>query len=436
LEFVGSVQGIPVIDYLLCADWSKEQKGRSLYAANVLTREVFRTEEGGLTVDFALEKARDLATRGNVLLSFDVPLGLPQSFLSALRNTPDWNDASGFIEFLLIAARTPSFFVSGRDASSWNIKKPFFVVPPGEGGKKAFEAKAERAGVRLQRKIERRTKGNPVFITSGIPGSVGSGAIDVWRGLASLLPRERDFKVWPFEGALSALFASTPIVVAENYPRAIYAAALSDLPSAQRPRLRISKTMAETRKAAMECLMSRSWIGRYCVTLKNTSAALADENSFDALLTAAGLLRVLLDDELLFSPEFEDPVAEGGILGTGTINFDLPEANFFPRGGKRTSPAGTKARRASMLPGSAMDADGHAEGANEDATVGSTYACPIRGCSKRFNGGRGGWDGHVGSLTNHPNWHSEVTSPKDRVELFRAEFPLFFSKLDIGCRTL
>ena len=300
-------------------------------------------------------------------------------------------------------------------------------MPPGEGGKKTFEARAELAGVRLQREIERRTKGNPVFITSGIPGSVGSGAIDVWSGLASLLPRERDFKVWPFEGALPALFALTPIVVAENYPRVIYAAALSDLPSAQRPRLRMSKTMAETRNAAMECLMSRSWIEWYCVTLKNTSAALADENSFDALLMAAGLLRVLLDDELLFSPAFEDPVAEGGILGTGTINFDLPEADFSPRGEKRTSPAGTKAPRASILPGSAMDVDAHAEGANEYATFGSTYACAIPRCSKRFIGGRGGWDGHVGSLRSHPSWHSEVTSHKDRVELFRVEFPLFFS---------
>ena len=77
-----------MIDYLLCADWSKEQKGRSLYSAKVLTRKVSRVEEGELTVDFALKKARELAKTGNVFLSFDVPLGLPQSFLSELRNTP------------------------------------------------------------------------------------------------------------------------------------------------------------------------------------------------------------------------------------------------------------------------------------------------------------------------------------------------------------
>jgi hypothetical protein len=344
------VQGIPMINYLLCADWSKEQKGRALFCANVLKREVFRVEAARLTVDFALEKARDLTTSGNVLLSFDVPLGLPQSFLSAIRKALGWEGASDFIEFLPIAARTPTFFVSGRDASDWSLEKPFFVVPSGGGGKKEFEVEAERAGVQLQRKIERRTNGNSVFITSGIPGSVGSGAIDVWRGLASLLPRERDFKVWPFEGALPDLFASARIVVAENYPRAIYAAALSDLPSAQRPRLRISKTMAETRKAAVECLTSRSWINQHCVALNDICAALADENSFDALLTAAGLLRVLLDGEPLFSSDFEDPVAEGGILGTGTINFDIPERVFLTRGGRRTSRAETKALRVSILP--------------------------------------------------------------------------------------
>jgi hypothetical protein len=425
LESVGSVRGIPMIDYLLCADWSKAQTERALYAANVRTREVSRVEGAGLTIDSALEKARALAARGNVLLSFDPPLGVPQSFLSAIRNISGWEGASRFIEFLPIAARTPSFFLSGRNASGWSVRKPFFTVPAGKGAKKAFEVKAERAGVQLQREIERRTKGNPVFITSGIPGSVGSGAIDAWRSLARLLPIERDFKVWPFEGALPDLFASTRIVVAENYPRAIYATALSDPPSAQRPRLRLSKTKAETRRAAVECLTSLPWIARYRVTLKGTSGALADENSFDALLTTAGLLRVVLDEEPLYSPGFVDPVAEGGILGTGTINFDLPEVGFSSEGAQRASPAGTKAPRPSIYSGLAID--GHAEESKEDAPVGRAYACPIPRCSKRFIGGRGGWDGHAASLGNHPNWHPEVTGRKDRLELFRAGFPLFFS---------
>ena len=120
-----------MIDYLLCADWSKQYKGRALYAADVRARKLFRVEAPGLTVYSALEKARELAAGKNVLLSFDLPLDLPQSYLSAIRTRRHWEGALSFIEFLPIAARTPSFFVSGRDASAWSILKPFFDVPSG-----------------------------------------------------------------------------------------------------------------------------------------------------------------------------------------------------------------------------------------------------------------------------------------------------------------
>lgn len=53
-------------------------------------------------------------------------------------------------------------------------------------------------------------------------------------------------------------------------------------------------------------------------------------------------------------------------------------------------------------------------------------ACPIPGCGKVFFTGRGGWDAHVASMRNHPDWHAEVADPDDRKERFRAEFADWF----------
>ena len=53
--------------------------------------------------------------------------------------------------------------------------------------------------------------------------------------------------------------------------------------------------------------------------------------------------------------------------------------------------------------------------------------CPIPNCTKAYVNGRGGWDGHVGSLRIHPEWHPELLTAEERREQFRAEYPDFFS---------
>ena len=54
------------------------------------------------------------------------------------------------------------------------------------------------------------------------------------------------------------------------------------------------------------------------------------------------------------------------------------------------------------------------------------YRCPIAGCDKVFQGSRGGWDGHVGSLRLHPEWHPELPQAEERKRRFETEFPDFF----------
>jgi hypothetical protein len=56
-----------------------------------------------------------------------------------------------------------------------------------------------------------------------------------------------------------------------------------------------------------------------------------------------------------------------------------------------------------------------------------TYPCPVPGCSKVFLGSRGGWDGHVGSLQNHPEWEPGLVEARDRRERFRVEFADWFA---------
>jgi len=56
------------------------------------------------------------------------------------------------------------------------------------------------------------------------------------------------------------------------------------------------------------------------------------------------------------------------------------------------------------------------------------YPCPIPGCQKVFNGSRGGWDAHSGSLKKHPEWHPEIDDPEGRKARFRAEFADWFTR--------
>ncbi len=56
------------------------------------------------------------------------------------------------------------------------------------------------------------------------------------------------------------------------------------------------------------------------------------------------------------------------------------------------------------------------------------YPCPIPGCQKVFNGSRGGWDAHIGSLKKHPEWHPEIDDPEGRKARFKAEFTDWFTR--------
>lgn len=310
----------PKFSSILCADWSKKPGKRALYEACVRARVVRRVPGDGWTVERVLNRARE--SDGPRLVAFDAPLGVPASFLRAVRELPRWSKATSFWDWLPTASLDAC-----EGAPMWTVEQPFFRVPRGTGSLKQFVAAAQASGIELRRQVEQETAGKSVFITAGIPGSVGSAALDLWRGLVAARDSGCPFAVWPFEDVdLSSLARARETVVAEIFPRAAYATALAD--SEPRARLAIAKTDRATRARALDRLSAVGWVRANGVTFEGLSEARASEDDFDALLTGCALLRCEIEGLPLWRDPLHAPLAEGGILGTGSIDLALPEETF------------------------------------------------------------------------------------------------------------
>ena len=196
------------------------------------------------------------------------------------------------------------------------------------------------------------------------------------------------------------------------YPRAAYAAALLDSEAAARPPLKVEKTDATVRSAALAELLRTQWVQRNAINIENVDFAADNEDDFDACITCAALLRSVVERLPLYPSVPAADAAEGGILGTGTIDLSLTERQFQTA----RELTGSSVNRRQASPSMALS---RSRGVR-------SYPCPIPGCAWVFKGSRGGWDGHVGSLRTHPNWHPELVSPEDRRNTFEIEFREFF----------
>lgn len=377
---------------IVSADWGREVNKRAVYLARcepawTVTRE--SPPNDGWTLEGLVELGRGLGHENGapVLIGIDAALGLPSAFAEKY-------DTGGFTDWLLDLWRTGGLEDESPTAAAWSPERPFFGVPPGKGSLSAF---IEAAGGRqvLFREIERLTGGKSTFIVRGIPGSVGSGSRALWRETAALIDEQpSDVHIWPFDGSLEQLTCAEQVVLAETYPRASYAVALSEqLPAALRP---IAKTKAPARAAALDELQQAAWLRTADVSLEDLGPAYANEDDFDALMTAAALMRLVAESRPL-ADQFVDAHAEGGMLGTSGIDFDL----------KRESRPRTRRPAARREPRQGL-------------------RCPIVGCTKVFASGRGGWDSHVASLAKHRSWHPGVPDGDRRKALFREAFQAWF----------
>lgn len=408
---------------ILCADWGKALSKRAVYVADVSARVVRRVPGAEWAVAGVLAEAERWTSTGSVLATFDAPLGVPDSYLTALGKLPGAQPLGTFLDLLARARSMPRFYDATAVARDWVVERPFFSVPAGDGGLGTYVDAAARFGVDMYRQIDRMTGAKAVFIKSGVPGSVGSAACALWQELASELTIDRTFKIWPFEGEIHTLLHSTAIVVGEMYPRAAYATALLDVSPTSRAPLVVAKTDAAVRREAIAALRTAGWVRSLSVDLEDLDQAEANEDAFDACVTAAALLRCILERVHLCPAELQSPASEGAMLGTGSVNLRLPQRTFM-----------TQARLRSLGPPTALSATKPIESGRPNSSVSHTavgdavrvFRCPISGCDKVFCGSRGGWDGHVGSLRIHPTWHPEVKEAEARKRLFETEFPVFF----------
>lgn len=65
--------------------------------------------------------------------------------------------------------------------------------------------------------------------------------------------------------------------------------------------------------------------------MENLLEAENNEDDFDACITAAALLRCELERSPLYAPRLASDRAEGGILGTGSVNLNLGARTFGAR---------------------------------------------------------------------------------------------------------
>ena len=433
--------------FFVSADWSKDPRKRSVYVADLSERLIYQEARPDWALGSLMALARQLARKGTVLVGVDLALGVPRSYWESVLAAPRYGRPANFVNWLARLDSDSGFFDPAntvKDHEQWRVGRPWFHVPPGKGGLTSFTQKT-RDGFR--RRIDQKIGAKPVFVVSGIPGTVGSGTRDFWQELAACLASDRDFAVWPFDGPLSELLRTKGVVLAETYPGLAYAAALAnDLPTG---RFAVGKTKPDERNHVCNLLEDATWVKTHEVDLGDTAPARDDEDDFDAHLTAAAVLRCYLEGAEVADQEWIDTIAEGSMLLAGPVDPALKAKAITS--GANLAEAGASRRRLARRPAHPVPATQsprsakrpvqtslHSESAATPTKKPSPprphqftrrkteYPCPIPGCSKVFHGSRGGWDAHVASLRKHLAWYPDVKSSQLRKELFRRDFGGWF----------
>ena len=382
--------------HIIAVDWGKDVRKRAAYEAELPARAIRRLAISTHLADI-VEYASSLTPP--VVVGIDAAIGFPATSWSRL-TTYRPNMSANFIDSLLSSSLPADFFYPVARPDKWSPERPFIRPPAGRWSLKAF---VEASNHGLYRHVDHRLNGNPMFVMSGIPGSVGSGTWALWQELIAL-GSTSTFRVWPFHGPLDTLLKADIPVIAEIYPKACYGIALAD--SLPVPLLSIAKTRQGARHDALVRLRDAAWVADEQVTIEDLDAALENEDDFDALMSAAALMRIFLENVPPSGPDASVATVEGDILGAASI---------------------TAGRRQVMDQG-LKQSDGKRSDAKQSGSPRAVhnYLCPIPGCQYIFHNSRAGWDAHVTSLKRHQHWHPDVFDPNQRKLLFKGEFAHWF----------
>jgi hypothetical protein len=207
------------------ADWSTNEPKKRLAVAILGEDGRYRAHatESAAPALSLLERLRDLAGDGALLVGFDFPIGLPVRYAQAIGI-----DTYGAFLDALDAGRFPDFFKVAEHAGELSPDRPFFPrgnLPKGQAKKAAIARMADCAAVaELMRRCERARPGRGpaecMFWTLG-PKQVGKAMLAGWRDV--VLPgRRAGARLWPFDGDLGELLLPGATVIAETYPAEFY----------------------------------------------------------------------------------------------------------------------------------------------------------------------------------------------------------------------
>lgn len=322
----------PVVNYpfpltFISADWGKRKKKRSVHVATVTAPGNAEIAPGGDPEDgWSLKELLTLAAskRGSVLIGVDLALGVPKRYWQAVTMLRK-HRALHFVDWL--RKRDDHFFEPGKAGGEWSPQQPFFHVP--KGRRRRTEAQLHGGFLRT---LDWLTAANPIWALSGIPGSVGSGTAAFWRELRDVLvdrgaPGAVPFVVWPFEAVNEIVpFIGAQIVVAETYPRLAYAAALNERLCPVPRRLGIPKTKEDKRDRVARRFKELDWVKGHLGSYDEEFSG--DEDRFDSFLTAAAVVRCVLEGKSIVSPEWIDGQAEGAMLLAGPVDPCPSEETF------------------------------------------------------------------------------------------------------------
>jgi hypothetical protein len=324
-------------EVIVCADWSVYPGRGEAYRARVSRRGITRLlrPAGGWTLLRLLQAARAESDGGSVLVGIGVPLGVPASLAAALGPAAGAN----FLDLLRRAGSIPGFFDTSPEPAHWSPRQPFFDVDGGEEGLRRWTRKMQRQGVSAYRAIDLATTAKSPLVVSGVPDAMGATARAVWRTLLADVQRI-GARVWPFDGSLAALTAPRGVVLGEVHPRAAYA---------------IAKTDEHGRARAIAHMQQADWVRDHGIALGGLEAARRSGDAFDALFSAAVLLRCVFEGTPLDSTRTHP--MEGGILGTASLNLEVREGSL-PCAFVAQPHDATRIRRGRLQPEGGVDAFG------------------------------------------------------------------------------